>query len=162
MIIAIDDNTPKFFIELNDEDDGSQVIINSVKTNVVELNSTATIVVSGPLPITFIAATNIIAYKLITTSSTGQAVYADANNLTHVHSVLGIATNAAQPGSSIEVKQTGIISNSGWNWIPKQFLYLGFNGDIITSQVGLICVSIGYAINSTEISLNINQGILRS
>lgn len=162
MITSIDDVIPKFQIEITDIDDGSTVLLGSVKTKVIEVFSQAKIEITEAIPINFIAATNLIAFKLLTTDELGKAIYADANNISHVHSVFGVATTSAAIGNNVTVKRSGIISNSGWSWMPRQFLYLGVSGDITPNQVGLICVPVGYAINATEISLNINQGILRS
>lgn len=162
MITTLADVTPPFKLQITDVDDGSTVTVGSVKTKVVELFGQATISITEAIPINFIAATNIIAFKLITTDELGKAIYADANNLDHVHAVFGVASTSAASGNSVTVKRSGIISNSGWAWIAKQPLYLGIGGDITPSQVGLICVSIGYAINATEISLNIQTGVTRS
>jgi len=161
MITSIQDAQPRYLVDITDAVDGSTITLDSTVTKVVEVNSQATISITEAIPINFIAASSIIAFKLITTDETGKAVYADANNLSHVHSVFGVAATSAATGNNIIVKRSGIITNTGWTWTAKQFLYLGLNGDITPSQVGLICVSIGYAINATEILLNIQTGTIR-
>jgi hypothetical protein len=111
--------------------------------------------------IALVAATSIIAFKLITTDSLGKAVYADADTLGHVGRVLGVASNAAAVDGELMVQANHVISNSGWSWSPLQLLYLGLNGDITASQQGLICVPIGYAKSATEVFIDIQRGIYR-
>ena len=170
MITSLEDVIPKFQVEITDfatENDilsgiePSTSLIYSNKTQVVELFSQSTISITEALPINFVAAVYLIAFKLVTTDEAGKAIYADANNLAHVHSVFGVAVTSAAINALVTVKRDGIISNTGWNWTPKQFLYLGLNGDITPSQVGRICVPIGYAINATDILLNIHIGTIR-
>lgn len=161
MITSIENSQPRFLVNITDAIDGSTVLLDSTVTKIVEVNSQAVIQITEAIPISFISTTNILAFKLITTDELGKAIYASANNLTHVHSVFGIAMTSAAIGNSVTAKRTGIIVNSGWNWVPKQFLYLGLDGDITPNQVGLICVPIGYAINATTISLSIHTGIIR-
>lgn len=112
--------------------------------------------------IALVAATSIIAFKLITTDSLGKAIYADANTLGHVGRVLGVANNAAAVDGELMVQANQMINNSGWAWSPLQLLYLGLNGDITATQQGLICVPIGYAKSATEIFIDIQRGIYRS
>lgn len=117
---------------------------------------------SDHVSVNFVAAESILANKLITTDSTGKAVYASSDNLDDVSRVLGVSENSASANSTVTVRESGILSNSGWNFTPKQKLYLGLNGDIVTSpDTGLFTNSIGHALTQTKIFINIGRSIIR-
>ena len=69
-----------------------------------------------------IAATALLAYKLITTDVAGLGIYADADDDTNVPAVIGLSLNA---GTVLQVKTSGAIENPAWNWTPRAPLYLG-------------------------------------
>lgn len=109
-----------------------------------------------------IAATSIIAYKVITTNASGQAIYADSATLAHANTVIGIAGNAASAGGSVGVQNSGIITNSGWSWTAGETLFLGSNGDLTRNALtGLFTLRVGYAKSPTEVYIRIERGIIR-
>lgn len=116
----------------------------------------------APSVITKNAAYSLIAYKVLTTDAAGLAIYADAATLSHVGKVLGLGQNAAAPAGSVNIQDSGLITNTGWAWTVGALLYVGLAGEIVETQVGLFSLCIGYALSPTEISLNIQQGIIRS
>lgn len=110
----------------------------------------------------FDAGQPILAYKVITLNNTGHAIYASSDNLNHVNKVLGVSKNAANTGHRITIRNTGLLTNIGWQWSAGQPLYLGLNGDITSSaDTGLFSNNIGYAVTETTIFINIGRSIVR-
>lgn len=117
---------------------------------------------SGSPLISLVAATDLIAFKVLTSDATGKATYADAGTLAHAGRVIGVGTVASLTGGSVTIAEDGVLSNAGWAWSPGVPLYLGISGDIVTTQVGVFSVQIGYAITATSIQVNIGNSIIRS
>lgn len=108
------------------------------------------------------AAQDILAYKIITVNTSGDAVYASSDNLDHVNRILGIAKGSVQTGHKVHIRNKGLLSNSGWSWTPNQILYLGLNGDITANpNIGLFSNSIGFAVTNNIILVNISRSIIR-
>ena len=108
------------------------------------------------------AATDILAYRLVTTDSNGLGIPADSNTASHVDQVVGISTQAAQVGGEFEIVDSGFVTNSGWNWSPGQPLFLGLDGEVVTTPTGVFSLQIGYAKTATTIYLRIGRGVLRA
>lgn len=112
--------------------------------------------------ITLIAGQSLNAYKAIVTDSSGNAILASAGNSSHAGRVIGLSINAAITGDSVTVQSAGEVTNSGWNWPPGALIYVGLNGDLTTSQVGVFSQAVGFARTSTIIVVRISRAIFRS
>lgn len=151
----------------------SDVVIENEPVIVEVIHSTSSITeVSSPTivfppessstKISKIAAVNLNAYKIITTDSTGKAIYGDSGNLDHKGKILGVSLNSALTGSNINIITFGSITNTGWSFTPEQSLYVGLNGEISTIQVGLFSQYLGYAVTPTEIFIRLGKTIVRA
>ena len=116
----------------------------------------------GQSQLTRLAAENIIAYKLVTTDDSGQAIYLSAADTDHVGSTVGIATISALAGNSVTIQESGLVTNAGWMWTPKSLLYVGLDGDITTAQTGVFSQYVGYAVSATEILIRFGRPVRRA
>lgn len=105
------------------------------------------------------AANDINAYTLVTHATNNRVTQADCN--TH-YFVIGMSAKATTQNNMCEIKNNGVIVNSGWNLTPNSPIYLGENGDISQTQNGLFSVNVGQALTQTSIFINIQQPIVRS
>lgn len=112
--------------------------------------------------LSFNSAETILAYKLITTNIDGLAIYASSDNFSSINKIIGVSKNSATVGGLVYVETSGLLTNTGWNWVPGQLLYLGLNGDITSStNTGIFSNNIGYAVTSDSIFINIGRSIVR-
>lgn len=108
------------------------------------------------------AGQDVLAYTVITTNLSGQAVPASADNLNHINRIIGVSQTSATTGQTTSVRKTGVLTNQGWNFTPNQLLYLGLNGDIVTNpNLGAFSTYIGYALTANKILINIGRSIVR-
>jgi hypothetical protein len=131
----------------------------------LELVGAATIVVGsgGDSTLNKIAAVPLNAYKLMTTDSNGQAVYADAATPAHVNRIIGLSITAASAGGTVRIQSSGQITNQGWLLPTGATLYAGLNGDLsIDSTVGAFSQIVGYVMSPNTIFLQPSLGILRA
>lgn len=112
--------------------------------------------------LSIVLGSTVLANRAITTNAAGQGIYADASDVSTANRVLGISVQAGTMGSEIKFQQEGFMTNSGWNFNPTLPIYLGFGGEITQSQVGAVCVHMGYAVSATTININIDSGIIRA
>ena len=96
-------------------------------------------------------------YKLVALNANAETILASSLDLTQVDRVLGILDNAG------ETVTFGAITNLSWSWTPEQSLYLGANGNIVTtSTVGgaTFSLKIGTAISATQIFVKIGTPVI--
>jgi hypothetical protein len=71
--------------------------------------------------------------------------------------VLGVLNNNG------ETVAFGVITNPSWNWVVEQSLYLGSNGNIVTTSTvdgAAFSLKIGTAISSTQMFVKIGTPII--
>lgn len=118
---------------------------------------------TAPTGATLLAAQPLLACRLITTDIDGKAVYADANTASHVDQVLGLTSRAVVAGETFSAIESGLLQNSGWNWMPGEPLFLGLQGEVTRNPYsGVFVLQVGYAKSSTELFVRIGRGILRA
>ncbi len=96
-------------------------------------------------------------YKVVALNSNGETILASASNIGQVDKIIGILNNAN------ETVTFGSITNQSWNWITDQSLYLGSNGEIVTTSTidgGAFSLKLGYAISSTKAFIKIGTPIV--
>jgi len=82
----------------------------------------------------------------------GKVYPADYRNDTHVFSLLGIATNAAQAGGSVGVQRGGVLEDSFWSLTQQQRVYLGANGAVTqTPPEDGFLILVGMAVSPTGV-----------
>lgn len=151
-------------------------VVNTTKTSIVQniagktflsgvTNLTVNQTVLGTpdhITIDFVSGDEVLAHKILTTDSLGRVIHASADNLDHISRIVGVVENAGSIGDTVGVRKSGVLSNIGWNFTPKQNLYLGLNGDIVTDpNQGLFSNYIGYALTQTQIFINIGRSVIR-
>jgi len=98
-----------------------------------------------------------VAYKVVALDSTANTVLASALDLTQIDKILGVLDNSG------ETVTFGSITNSSWTWTPEQSLYLGGNGDVVTTSTingAVFSLKLGYAISATKAFIKIGTPIV--
>ena len=96
-------------------------------------------------------------YKVVALNSTANTVLASALDITQVDKILGVLD------SSGETVTFGSITNVSWTWTPEQYLYLGSNGNIVTTSTingAAFSLKLGYAISATKAFIKIGTPIV--
>jgi hypothetical protein len=96
-------------------------------------------------------------YKVVALDSTANTVLASASDITQVDKILGVLD------SSGETVTFGSITNVSWTWTPEQSLYLGSNGDVVTTSTingAAFSLKLGYAISATKAFIKIGTPIV--
>jgi len=96
-------------------------------------------------------------YKVVALNSTANTVLASALDITQVDKILGILD------SSGETVTFGSITNPSWTWTAEQSLYLGSNGDVVTTSTingAAFSLKLGYAISATKAFIKIGTPIV--
>ena len=116
---------------------------------------------SNYLPIR--CAVDIIAYKAVTTNSSGELIYCDAATSAHYFKTCGITETSALTGANANVRYDGLLKNDGWSFTPELPVFLGLNGSITQdSEIGVFYLQLGYARTANEIYIDIKQPIMRA
>jgi hypothetical protein len=98
-----------------------------------------------------------VAYKVVALNATANTVLASASDITQVDKILGILD------SSGETVTFGSITNPSWTWTAEQSLYLGSNGDVVTTSTingAAFSLKLGYAISATKAFIKIGTPIV--
>ena len=96
-------------------------------------------------------------YKVVALDSTANTVLASASDITQVDKILGVLD------SSGETVTFGSITNPSWTWTAEQSLYLGSNGDVVTTSTingAAFSLKLGYAISATKAFIKIGTPIV--
>ena len=100
---------------------------------------------------------NATSYKMVALNSNGETILASALQSTQVDKILGVLNNSGQTITF------GSITNASWTWTPEQSLYLGDNGNIVTTSTidgATFSLKIGYAISSTKAFIKIGTPVV--
>ncbi len=89
--------------------------------------------------------------------------YADCSQVNQAFSVAGVTLQAVAQGASVQVQSAGEITESSWNWIIGQPVYLGGSGQLtqIPPTSGFVMV-LGVPVNATTLLIDIQQPIILS
>jgi hypothetical protein len=100
---------------------------------------------------------NASSYKMVALNVTGETILASSLQLTQIDRILGVLNNAGQTVTF------GSVTNPSWTWTPEQSLYLGDNGNIVTTSTidgAAFSLKIGYAISSTKAFIKIGTPVV--
>jgi hypothetical protein len=100
---------------------------------------------------------NASAYKAVSLNANAETILASTLDLAQVDKVLGVLNNNG------ETVAFGVITNPSWNWVVEQSLYLGSNGNIVTTSTvdgAAFSLKIGTAISSTQMFVKIGTPII--
>lgn len=108
----------------------------------------------------FTAGENLSGHRAIRLSG-GQAFYCDAATLAHAGTAIGITIGAALSGALVDAQTFGNISEPSWNFVNGP-VYVGTNGALTQTPVGLFVQQIGVAGDTTELNINPQLAVLRN
>jgi hypothetical protein len=145
------------YITINNVIAGNNVTITSNGTHIT-INSTATGggAAGESLNLQF-ENDSASAYKAVSLNANAETILASTLDLAQVDKVLGVLDNNG------ETVAFGVITNPSWNWVVEQSLYLGANGDIVTTSTingATFSLKIGTAISSTQMFVKIGTPII--
>jgi len=98
-----------------------------------------------------------VAYKVVALNVSANTVLASALDIAQVDKVLGVLDVSG------ETVTFGSITNPSWTWTPEQSLYLGSNGDVVTTSTingAAFSLRLGYAISATKAFIKIGTPIV--
>jgi len=86
-------------------------------------------------------------------------VYADSSNIAHAYAVVGLVLEPIAAGMEAQALQEGIVSDSSWNWIAGQPIYLGAQGQLTQTApeppLVAFLLPVGAALLSDRIQFNV-------
>jgi hypothetical protein len=116
---------------------------------------------SGSSFLTYDSAGATSGHMLVTTNDDGEVIYIDNKNPLHLNRLIGISTNAATIGMSVNIQSGGYLEHGGWTFTPDEPLFVGENGAIIQTLNGdaVFQQIFGYALTPTQILIRIQPAI---
>ena len=119
---------------------------------------------SGGSALSVTAGQDIGGHRLVLLSAQGDAIYADARQLSHAEVVVGLTVFAAVQGQSIDIVRAGIVEEPSWSWVADQPVYLGLDG--VPTQAlppgALFGLVVGFPIAPTKLFMSIKPPIVFS
>jgi hypothetical protein len=75
-------------------------------------------------------------------------------------SLVGIALQGGNAGTTIQAQFAGLITNTGWNWTPDETVFLGAAGSLTqTPPTTGYLVAVGYASSPTSMIIRLDAPI---
>lgn len=119
---------------------------------------------SGGSALSVTAGQDIGGHRLVLLNAQGDAIYADARQLSHAEVVVGLTVFAAVQGQSIDIVRAGIVEEPSWSWVADQPVYLGLDG--VPTQTlppgALFGLVVGFPIAPTRLFMSIKPPIVFS
>lgn len=119
---------------------------------------------SGGSALSVTAGQDIGGHRLVLLNAQGDAIYADARQLSHAEVVVGLTVFAAVQGHSIDIVRVGIVEEPSWSWVADQPVYLGLDG--VPTQTlppgALFGLVVGFPIAPTRLFMSIKPPIVFS
>ena len=100
---------------------------------------------------------NAVQYKVVALNQNAETILASALDLNQVDRILGVLDDSGQTVT------LGTITNAEWAWIPEASLYLGANGNIVTTSTvdgATFSLKIGTAISNTQVFVKIGTPVI--
>jgi hypothetical protein len=100
---------------------------------------------------------NATSYKVVAIDANSETILASALELSQANKVVGILD------ANTETVTLGTLTNPSWTWTPDQTLYLGSNGEIVTSSTidgAQFSLKIGYALSATKVFVKIGTPVV--
>ena len=100
---------------------------------------------------------NAVQYKVVALNQNAETILASALDLNQVDRILGVLDDSGQTVT------LGTITNAEWAWIPEASLYLGSNGNIVTTSTvdgATFSLKIGTAISNTQVFVKIGTPVI--
>lgn len=100
---------------------------------------------------------NATLYKIVSLNSNAETILGSSKNIAMRDDIIGVID-----GSNNTVTY-GIVENPNWSWANGTALFLGDNGEIVTTSTidgGVFSLKIGYAINATKVFVKIGVPVI--
>jgi hypothetical protein len=100
---------------------------------------------------------NATAYKVVAINADSETILASTLDLTQANKVVGVLD------ANNETVTLGTLTNPSWTWTPDQTLYLGSNGEIVTSSTidsAQFSLKVGYALSATKVFVKIGTPVV--
>ena len=86
-----------------------------------------------------------------------------STNLADLNTLIGLAKQTGNIGNVIAVAEDEFMTNTAWAWQPKKPVFLGTDGTLTQSLIGVVFVQqVGVALTPTKIVIRISQPIRRA
>jgi hypothetical protein len=96
-------------------------------------------------------------------NSLNQLQRCSSTNLADLNTLIGLAKQTGNIGSMVTVAEDEFMTNTSWTWIPNKPVFLGINGTLTQSLIGVLFVQqVGVALTPTKIVIRISQPIKRA
>jgi hypothetical protein len=112
---------------------------------------------------TYPASIALSGHRMVTLDSTGGAMYASNDNVTHANRVLGMTTGAADVSATAYIQNFGELVEPTWNWILDTPVYLSTDGHLTQTPPALPAVFtliVGFPVAATSMFINIQSPII--
>lgn len=96
-------------------------------------------------------------HKVVALNANGETIVATTKNIDFIDRIVGVLD------ADDHTVSFGVIQYNSWSWTPEQSLFLGDNGDIVTTSTidgAVFSLKIGYAINATKIFVKIGTPVI--
>lgn len=100
---------------------------------------------------------NANSYKVIALNANAEMILATSKTLTFIDRIVGVLD------STNNTVAFGVVENNSWSWTPEQSLFLGDNGEIVTTSTidgAAFSLKLGYAINQTKMFVKIGTPVI--
>jgi len=100
---------------------------------------------------------NASSYKVVAIDANSETILASTLDVTQANKVVGILD------ANNETVTLGTLTNPSWTWTPDQTLYLGSNGDIVTTSTidnAQFSLKVGYSLSATKVFVKIGTPIV--
>ena len=100
---------------------------------------------------------NATAYKVVAINADSETILASTLDLTQANKVVGILD------ANNETVTLGTLTNPSWTWTADQTLYLGSNGNIVTTSTidgATFSIKVGYSLSATKVFVKIGTPVV--
>ena len=100
---------------------------------------------------------NAASYKVVAVNANSETILASTLDATQANKVVGILN------ANTQTVTLGTLTNPSWTWTPDQTLYLGSNGEIVTSSTidgAQFSLKVGYALSATKVFVKIGTPVV--
>lgn len=100
---------------------------------------------------------NAVSYRIVSLNSNSETILASSLDVSQIDKIIGMLDDDG------ETVAFGVITNPSWSWSPEQSLYLGANGNIVTTSTvdgAAFSLKIGTAISATQAFIKIGTPVV--
>lgn len=119
---------------------------------------------AGGTTIEKMAAMPLGGHRIVRSTGTNMADYADNRFADHGDDILGLTLEAAASGATVRIANGNEVTEPSWNWIPQQPIFLGENGVLTQTPpepdgTAAFIVEVGFAQAPTVVMVRVGTSI---